>query len=81
MQVDRVLRGSRTIESGIFAPSAGDVAEIALPTGFAGYTGATGKGFESHIVEALASSARGLAKGFIQRVGNIADGVMQALPQ
>lgn len=66
------------IEGWILAPSACNVAEIALPEYLSRNASAASEGLNRNIVKALALCLRSSAKSGVDDVGNIADRVLHA---
>jgi hypothetical protein len=60
------------------APCAGDLFQIALQNRLAGDSCAACEGFERDVVQALALSLRGGAKGGVEVSRYVADGVLHA---
>ncbi len=77
--VKGVLRGQCAVESGVSAPSACDIAEIALRAALPAKSCTSGQGFNRYIVQAFALLTRSPAKSLIHTIRNIADGVLHAL--
>src|SRR6516164_2840325 len=76
--INGVLRGQGTVKSGIFAPGACNVVEIALPVALPGHASTSGEGFNRHFVQAFAPLTGDPTKSFVQSIRNVADGVLHA---
>ena len=69
---------SGAVESRIFAPGAGYVAEIALPAALPSNPSTAGKGFNRYFVQAFALLTGGAAKSFVQSMRHVANSVLHA---
>src|ERR1035438_39574 len=77
--VDGVLRGEGGVEGRILAPASGDVLKVALALRSVGKTGAAYKRLDGHLVQALALFAGRAAKGGVEVVRDVAEGVLHTL--
>jgi hypothetical protein len=76
--VDAILIRDRLIKVAVFAPSPGDIAEVALADGTLGQAGAPDQGFNGDGVEAFAFGLRPPAQLQVNDRRNFSESVLHA---